>query len=166
MYLPISVTKFSFLHVLCSFLVTFSNSFFFLVTFFYQNGFFDLQNSHFCFLTSHILSGLMVVPVDKQLRKDTFMNKDKNRPSKLEELLKPIAGENRFYLEKLEICGTDKFENKPLSALSEDDQMSIVSDAMLKTMLGSEKFKIYICKLLLDLLDCDIDYLMENTRVL
>lgn len=72
---------------------------------------------------------------------------------------------SKKYLQDLKVCTKDKIENKKfISELTDEDQISIVSDVMFKTMLGNSNRKNYPCKLLSGLLENTYEELMENSE--
>ena len=82
----------------------------------------------------------------------------------LAKMLEKIGGREKIFLDNLTKTRKDRFYNeKKLAELTEHDQISIVSNAMFFTMLGSGERRIYICKLLADLFECDYRILYENS---
>lgn len=72
---------------------------------------------------------------------------------------------SRLCLDDLKTSTKNKIKNsKYLDELTEDDQISIVSNSMFFTMLCNESRKKFVCKLLSTLLKCDYAELLENSR--
>lgn len=85
-----------------------------------------------------------------------------NKKEKGNLLLKQDTG--RIFLEDCTVSHIGQIENKKFShELGEDDQISIVSDVMFKTMLCNSENKMYVCKLLSGLLDMPFEKIMENS---
>ena len=76
-----------------------------------------------------------------------------------------LKDEKKVYLENCKVSLKNRIMNvKYASELTDEDQISIISDAMFKTMLCNSERKMYVCKLLSELLNVPYDYLMENSE--
>ena len=72
---------------------------------------------------------------------------------------------DKIYLQNCTISKEGRIENtKTIAELTDDDQISIVSDAMFKTMLCTVERKKYVCKLLSELLQIPYEYLLNNAE--
>ena len=72
---------------------------------------------------------------------------------------------DKIYLQNCTISKEGRIENtKTIAELTDDDQISIVSDAMFKTMLCTVERKKYVCKLLSELLQTPYEYLLNNAE--
>lgn len=81
----------------------------------------------------------------------------------ISKLLEKEENIKRVFLDDLKPSYKGRFTNKKRrSEMTDDDQISIVSDAMFSAMLGNTERKMFLCKILSNLLGCDYQYLMDN----
>lgn len=71
---------------------------------------------------------------------------------------------NKKCLLEYKVIRSNRIENKwrSICEVKEDEQISIISDAMFKTMLNNEKRLKFPCKLLSTILDISYEELLEN----